>query len=571
MATRLAAGSGAPLLSVEGLTVPLPGGARHHALSRVDLLLNGGEILCVVGESGSGKSMCANAVMGLLPEPLKASAGRIVFEGRDLLALDELGLRKLRGASIGMIFQEPLSALNPVMRVGAQVAEVYRVHGHRDAAAVGQKVLLQLERVGLPDPMSLAQAYPFQLSGGQRQRVMIAMALALEPKILIADEPTTALDVTTQSQILSLIRSLQRTTGMGVLFITHDFGVVAEIADRVAVMEHGVVVETGTADQVLNAPQHAYTRRLIAAVPRRRDPAQAVASVKDQTPPAPVLEVQGLHKHYVTRGGWRTPRRVVQAVGGVDFSVARGETLGIVGESGSRKSTIGKCLLKLVAIDSGRILFEGRDIAPLSARAFRPLRREIQMVFQDPYASLNPRQTAGRIISDRPVASGATRAQAQARARELLSLVGLDDGAFDRYPNQFSGGQRQRIGIARALALDPKVLVADEAVSALDVSVQAQVLALLRELQQRLRLALVFITHDLRVAAQICDTVLVMHQGRVVERGSPRQIFEDPQHAYTQALIAAVPGQAWNPTRAVLGDAAGAVPVPGGGAGPCPA
>ncbi len=563
----------APLLSIEGLTVPLPGGARRNALSSVDLVLNSGEIHCVVGESGSGKSMCANAVMGLLPEPLKASAGRIVFEGRDLLALDEPGLRKLRGASIGMIFQEPLSALNPVMRVGAQVAEVYRVHGQRDAAAVGQKVLLQLDRVGLPDPMTLAHAYPFQLSGGQRQRVMIAMALALEPRILIADEPTTALDVTTQSQILALIRSLQRTAGMGVLFITHDFGVVAEIADRVAVMEHGVVVETGTADQVLNAPNHAYTRRLIAAVPRRRDEARAGASPNVQTPLAPVLEVQGLHKHYVTRGGWRTPRRVVRAVDGVDFCVARGETLGIVGESGSGKSTIGKCLLKLVAIDSGRILFEGRDIAPLSAHTFRPLRREIQMVFQDPYASLNPRQTAGRIVSDGPVASGATRAQAQVRARELLSLVGLDDGAFDRYPNQFSGGQRQRIGIARALALDPKVLVADEAVSALDVSVQAQVLALLRELQQRLRLALVFITHDLRVAAQICDTVLVMHRGRVVERGSPRQIFEDPQHAYTQALIAAVPGQGWNPTRAVAGDegdVGGTVPLPGGGVLPLP-
>ena len=554
-----------PLLQIEGLTVPIPGrGDRRYAVHDVSLVLQAGEILCVVGESGSGKSMCANAVMGLLPETLKPSAGRVLFQGRDLLSMTEPELRALRGSALGMIFQEPLSALNPVMRVGDQIAEVLQVHGIDEPSDVSRRVLEQLELVGLPEPSVLRHAYPFQLSGGQRQRVMIAMALALEPALLIADEPTTALDVTTQAQILALVKSIQRSQvsgaanrpahdvcrGMGVLFITHDFGVVAEIADRVAVMEHGIVVEVGTCEQVLNAPQHPYTRRLIAAVPRRRrDEAEAVAESE------PVLDVRHLKKSYIGRGGWLAPRRVVQAVDDVSFSVQRGETLGIVGESGSGKSTIGKCLLKLVDVDGGEIRFDGRDIARLTPHQFRPLRRDIQMIFQDPFASLNPRQTVGRIVSDGPVASGATRDEAEQRARELLDRVGLDASAFTRYPNQFSGGQRQRIGIARALALDPKVLVADEAVSALDVSVQAQVLTLLRELQQQLRIALVFITHDLRVAAQICDTVLVMHRGQVVERGGPREIFDQPQHAYTQRLVAAVPGQRWNPTRAAIDEA----------------
>ena len=538
----------APLLSIEGLSVPIPGdGDRPFAVESIDLVLQAGEILCVVGESGSGKSITANAVMGLLPEGMRPAAGRIVFQGRDLLALSEAELRKLRGRAIGMIFQEPLSALNPVMRIGAQIAEVLEVHGAGDAARIERRVLELLEVVGLPEPRVIRHAYPHRLSGGQRQRVMIAMALALEPALLIADEPTTALDVTTQAQILALIRSIQRSEcdvegGMAVLFITHDFGVVAEIADRVAVMEKGVLVEVGPVAQVLDAPAHPYTRRLIAAVPRRR--ADARAAVAET---APLLEVHNLRKAYHGGSGW-FGRRVVQAVDDVTFSVRRGETVGIVGESGSGKSTIGKCVLKLTAIDGGRILFEGRDIAPLTAHEFRPLRRHIQMIFQDPFASLNPRQTVGRIVADGPVASGTSRAAAETRARQLLALVGLEPSSFDRYPNEFSGGQRQRVGIARALALDPQVLVADESVSALDVSVQAQVLALLHDLQQRLQIALVFITHDLRVAARICDTILVMHRGRVVERGSPSQIFDRPEHPYTQRLIAAVPGQQWNPT-----------------------
>ena len=532
-----------PLLSVRNLTIALPaGGDRRYAVRDISYDVRAGEILCIVGESGSGKSMSANAIMGLLPDYLAPQSGQILLRGTDLLQQDEARLQSMRGKDMAMIFQEPLSALNPLMTVGEQIAEVMRVHNAYPGEARNRRVLELLEFVGLPDPATLYHVYPFRLSGGQRQRVMIAMALALEPALLIADEPTTALDVTTQAQILALIARIQKEKGMGVMFVTHDFGVVAEIAHRVAVMERGELVEQGPAEQILNAPQHPYTRRLIAAVPRRRADAGSASDTA-----APVLDVRNLSKTYVTGRGWLGHKRVVRAVDDVSFSVRRGQTLGIVGESGSGKSTIGKCLLKLIGINGGQLIFDGRDIAGLSESEFRPLRTDIQMIFQDPFASLNPRHTVGRIISDGPVASGQPRAQAEARARELLDLVGLDASAFDRYPNQFSGGQRQRIGIARALALEPKILVADESVSALDVSVQAQVLQLLHRLQQQLQIALIFITHDLRVAAQICHSVLVMHQGKVVEYGSPAQIFDQPRHPYTQKLIAAVPGQHWNP------------------------
>ncbi len=535
-----------PLLSIQNLSIALPkGGDRPYAVEDVSYDIHAGEILCIVGESGSGKSMSANAIMGLLPDYLTPQQGRILFRGQDLLKLDEPALQAMRGKDMAMIFQEPLSALNPLMTVGDQISEVMRVHNAYPGPERMKRTLELLDFVGLPDPATLYHVYPFRLSGGQRQRVMIAMALALEPALLIADEPTTALDVTTQAQILALIARIQKEKGMGVMFVTHDFGVVAEIAHRVAVMEKGVLVEQGPASEVLNRPRHPYTQRLIAAVPHRRGEERA-----DTPHDRPVLEVKDLKKTYVIGHGWLGNKREIHAVDGVSFSVHRGETLGIVGESGSGKSTIGKCLLKLVGINGGQLLFNGQDIAALSESRFRPMRNEIQMIFQDPFASLNPRHTVGRIISDGPVANGVPRAQAQARVRELLSLVGLDPSAFDRYPNQFSGGQRQRIGIARALALEPKVLVADESVSALDVSVQAQVLQLLHDLQQRLKIALVFITHDLRVAAQICNSVLVMHRGKVVEYGSPAQIFDNPQHAYTRQLIAAVPGQHWDPTKA---------------------
>ncbi|WP_423196109.1 MULTISPECIES: ABC transporter ATP-binding protein [unclassified Cupriavidus] len=531
-----------PLLSIRDLSIALPaGGDRPHAVRDISYDLHAGEILCIVGESGSGKSMSANAIMGLLPSYLRPERGQILFQGKDLLTLDEATLLGMRGKDMAMVFQEPLSALNPVMTVGEQIAEVMRVHRAYPGEARMRRVLELLAFVGLPDPATLVHAYPFRLSGGQRQRVVIAMALALEPALLIADEPTTALDVTTQAQILALIRRIQAEKGMGVMFVTHDFGVVAEIADRVAVMEKGVLVEIGAADQVLNHPQHPYTRRLIGAVPHGR--AREMARDDERT----VLEVRNLRKTYVSGGGLFSKKRVTHAVDGVSFRVRRGETLGIVGESGSGKSTIGKCLLRLTGVDGGEILFDGRDLAQLSERQFRPMRRSVQMIFQDPFASLNPRHTVGRIITDGPVASGVPLASAQARARELLELVGLEAAAFDRYPNQFSGGQRQRIGIARALALEPRLLVADESVSALDVSVQAQVLKLLADLQKRLDIALIFITHDLRVAAQICHQVIVMHRGRVVEAGPPAQIFDAPQHDYTQRLIDAIPGKSWDP------------------------
>jgi len=536
-----------PLLQVENLSIELPAGLdRKYAVENLSYTLNAGEILCVVGESGSGKSMTANAIMGLLPSYLKPSSGRILLKGRDLLAMSEAELARERGRTVSMIFQEPLSALNPLMTVGDQIAEVMLVHGEGDAASREQRVLELLDYVGLPDPASLRHSYPFRLSGGQRQRVMIAMALALEPAMLIADEPTTALDVTTQAQILDLIRRIQRAKGMGVLFITHDFGVVADIADKVVVMEKGLVVEQGTADEVLNRPKHPYTRRLIAAVPHPDENATRADADGDV-----LLEVRGLRKTYRSGGGLFTRPRIVKAVDDVSFTLRRGETLGVVGESGSGKSTLGRCILKLTDVDGGQILYRGKDIVPLSQAAFRPLRRHLQMVFQDPFASLNPRQTIGRILTDGPAANGVPLAEAEKKARELLSLVGLDPSAYDRYPHEFSGGQRQRVGIARALALDPELLVADESVSALDVSVQAQVLDLLQDLQKKLNIAIIFITHDLRVAAEVCDKIAVMYRGAIVEFGPPGEVFNAPRHAYTQQLIAAIPGRHWNPRAAV--------------------
>ncbi|MCJ2088467.1 ABC transporter ATP-binding protein [Methylobacterium sp. E-005] len=534
----------APLLRVRDLTVPLPGGERPYAVRDVSFDIARGEILCIVGESGSGKSISAGAIMGLLPHHLTPERGEILFDGVDLLRLSETEMLARRGRQIGMIFQEPMSALNPTMRIGDQIAEVMAVHGTHPGPARRKRVLDLLDLVGLPDPATLQHVYPFRLSGGQRQRVVIAMALALEPALLIADEPTTALDVTTQAQILALIKRIQARMGMGVMFITHDFGVVADIADRIAVMEKGVLVEQGRATEVLDSPRHPYTRHLIAAVPTGRAVPRGV-TVED----APLLAVRNLIKTYTTSGGPFRPKRVVPAVCDVSFEVRRGEALGIVGESGSGKSTIGKCLLKLQGIDGGEIVFDGQDIAPLSQAAFRPQRRRLQMIFQDPFASLNPRQTVGRILTDGPVAGGEARAEAMARARTLLDLVGLPASALERYPHEFSGGQRQRVGIARALALQPDLIVADESVSALDVSVQAQVLALLKDLQKRLGVALVFITHDLRVAAEVCQRIAVMHRGCLVEYGPSAEVLGASREDYTRRLIEAMPGRAWDARR----------------------
>jgi len=530
----------APAVRIRGLKIALPEGAeRRHAVDGVSFDLVAGEIVCVVGESGSGKSICAHALMGLLPERVRIESGEIAFEGRDLLALDAAGWRDLRGRRIAMVFQEPMTALNPLLRIGEQIMEMFEAHGLLSRRQRRQRALELAHEVGLPNPEQAVRAYPHQLSGGQRQRAMIAMALALQPAVLVADEPTTALDVTTQAQILKLIRDLQRRRQMAVMFITHDFGVVAEIADRVVVLRHGEVVEQGPAAEVLQHPRQAYTRALLAAVPSMTPPPRPPLQNR-----ARAVDVIGLDKTYVTSGGWFRPDRIVHAAIDVSFAILQGETLGLVGESGSGKSSIARLLMRLVESDRGTVRIGDTDLTRLKGDALRQQRRRIQMIFQDPYASLNPRRKVGEIISDGPIAHGVDPKLARARAGELLSLVGLDPGAMQRYPHEFSGGQRQRIGIARALALDPEILVADEAVSALDVSVQAQVLALLEDLKQRLGLSMLFITHDLRVAAQVCDRIAVMQHGKLLEVQPTAALFAAPQHPYTQELLAAVPGAA---------------------------
>ncbi|MEO9632290.1 MAG: ABC transporter ATP-binding protein [Sulfitobacter sp.] len=527
------------VLSVRNLTVELPKGMeRRFAVENISFDLPRGEILCVIGESGSGKSVTANTLMGLLPSLMHVSSGEIRLQDQDLLKLPESALRNLRGRVVSMIFQDPLSALNPLMTVGDQVMEVMAAHGEGTAETRQARALELLTEVGLPDPALMLHQYPFRLSGGQRQRVMIAMALALEPDILIADEPTTALDVTTQAQILDLIQQIQRKKGMSVLFITHDFGVVAEIADRVIVMEKGVMVEQGVADTVFTAPQHPYTKRLIAAVPRLRETDRTHSNETSE----PVLAVENLNMVYRSGGGLFRRAREVRAVQDATFALHRGRTLGVVGESGSGKTSLGRLLIKLLDSDSGRILYKGQDIASMKESDFRGLRPKIQMIFQDPFASLNPRSTIGHIVTVGPIAQGMRKADARAKALEILEKVGLDAGAYGRYPHEFSGGQRQRVGIARALMFDPDILVADEAVSALDVSIQAQILKLLDKIQRETQVAMFFITHDLRVASQICDELLVMQKGKVVEAGPPSQIFYAPQDAYTRELVAAIPG-----------------------------
>jgi peptide/nickel transport system ATP-binding protein len=525
------------ILTLERLSVRLPAGAdRPHALSDVSLSVAANEILCVVGESGSGKSIMANAIMRLLPNEVTIDGGCVMFEGRDLAKATTAEMRKVRGAGIAMIFQEPMTALNPLRTIGDQIGEMFSIHTGLSKAAIDAKVLALLEDVRIPDPKVAARVYPHELSGGQRQRAMIAMALALDPRVLIADEPTTALDVTTQAQILALIRDLQKRKKTAVLFITHDFGVVAEIADRVAVMQHGLVVEQGGALPVLNNPQHAYTKQLIAAVPPLTAPPPREVSSDI------ILTIDNVSKTYRSGGFLGRGTRVTPAVKAVSLKLPRGATLGIVGESGSGKSTLARCIVRLIDPDQGSIVLEGKDWAKLTREKIRRETRHIQMVFQDPFASLNPRRKAGELVARGPIVHGTPRAQAISDAKELFALVGLDPSASDRFPHEFSGGQRQRIGLARALALRPDVLVADEPVSALDVSVQAQVLKLLAELRQRLGLSIVFITHDLRVAAQICDLVAVMKDGEVVEQGLAGDVFGHPQHPYTQALLDSIPG-----------------------------
>ena len=527
-----------PVLEVRGLSIALPsGGDRSTAVSGVSFTVGRGEIVCLVGESGSGKSVIAQSVMGLLPRQLPVTQGQILLDGEDITHAPLSRLRELRATRMSMIFQEPMTALNPVMTCGDQLDEVLRQHTKLTPKERAAKVLAILREVLLPEPGRMVASYPHQLSGGQRQRIMIAMALVLEPLLLIADEPTTALDVTTQAQILKLIIELQGRHGTGVLFITHDFGVVAEVAHRVAVLRLGELVELGDKEAVLRRPQHDYTRLLMASVPTLRVLERAV----DATAPV-VLSLRKLNKTYDAKS-WFGKRRLVHAAKDVSFEIRRGQTLGIVGESGSGKSTVARCVVRLIDPSSGEVQLGGDDIALMPAATLRPLRRRVQIVFQDPYRSLNPRRTVGQALVEGPMNYGLSRAAALQRALGLLDLVRMDASAMARYPHQFSGGQRQRICIARALMMEPELLVADEAVSALDVSVQAQVLRLFEEIRARLNLAMLFITHDLRVASQVCDFLVVMSQGEVVEYGPAHRVFARPEHAYTRALFAAAPGR----------------------------
>ncbi len=531
------------VLSIENLTVALPAWSdRPLAVDDVSLAVNRNEILCVVGESGSGKSVMVKAILGLLPAPhVRVTAGSIQFANRDLLKSSEEDLRDVRGKNISMIFQEPMVALNPLMRVGKQIDEIFQIHTDINPNERRQCVIDLFADVHLPEPERIVASYPHELSGGQRQRVMIAMALALEPTLIIADEPTTALDVTTEAQILKLLKELQEKHGTAVLFITHDFGVVAEIADRVVVMRYGKLIEFGKTGDVLRVPREDYTKALVAAVPSLIPRHK----VSEQTP-KPVLELRTLQKTYGGRAEiFGAKVREVKAVREVSLDVPKGRSLALVGESGSGKSTLARCVVGLEKPDGGEILLDGENIAGLSRKQMRPYRHLVQMVFQDPFASLNPRHRVGDIIALGPRLRGVSNVDAIDKARELLGLVGLQPDAVDRYPHEFSGGQRQRIGIARALAVEPKLILADEPVSALDVSVQKQVLELLDDLRQSLHLSLLFITHDLRVAAHVCDDVAVMRQGEIVERGSTADIFANPTHEYTQQLLDSVPGKQW--------------------------
>ncbi len=552
----------ANLLEVRDLRVSF---GAQHAVRGIDLDIAEGETLALVGESGCGKSATALSLMRLVPEPGRVT-GSVRFDGRDLLALAPREMRAMRGRQISMIFQEPMTSLNPVLSIGAQIVETLRQHEALSKEAAHKRAIELLDLVHIPEPQRRVSDYPHELSGGQRQRVMIAMAVACRPRLLIADEPTTALDVTIQARILELLAELRRELSMSLLLITHDLGVVANHADRVAVMLAGEKVEEASVEQLFTAPSHAYTRGLLGAslnlsgelhyrewkLPEiRHTVTEDGKPVFDVTPLAPhrivptaqaddvpLLSVRDLSVHYAHRHG----KDLLRAVDGVSFDIARGETVGLVGESGCGKSTLSKAIMRLVPSAAGAIQLRGTDLAPLSERALRPLRRQVQMVFQDPYASLNPRRSVGEILEAvlevNGIGDGKTR---HARAAAILDRVGLPTAALGRYPHEFSGGQRQRIGIARALILEPALLICDEPVSALDVSIQAQILNLLVELKRDLGLAYLFISHDLSVVRYIADRVHVMQGGRIVESGHHREIWRAPRHAYTRTLLEAIP------------------------------
>jgi len=556
--------SGAPVLSVRGLTTSFRIGTEWRSVVRnMNLDIAAGETVAIVGESGSGKSVTSLSIMRLLPQITSRIEGSVKLEGRELLTLDAEQMRQVRGNQISMIFQEPMTSLNPIFPIGKQIAEAITCHRDISNAEAKTEVLRLLDRVRIPNAKNRFDEYPHQFSGGMRQRVMIAMALASRPKLLIADEPTTALDVTIQGQILDLIKTLQDEEGMAVLFITHDMGVVAEVSDRTIVMFRGEAVETGTTDDIFNRGQHPYTRALLSAVPKlgsmggrerpMRFPVIDIKTGDTLVPEAeagipeagsrPLLEVRNLTTRFDIRSGlFGRKSGAVHAVENVSFDLRPGETLSLVGESGCGKSTTGRSITRLVEPTSGHIAVDGYDVGRLDQAALRTMRRSIQMVFQDPFASLDPRMSVGHAVMEPYVEHKlGSKAQARDKAADLLERVGLSAEMMPRYPHEFSGGQRQRIAIARSLMLDPKIIVADEAVSALDVSIKAQVCNLLLDLQQSFNLAYLFISHDMAVVERVSHRVAVMYLGEIVEIGPRQAVFDNPQHPYTKKLMAAVP------------------------------
>ncbi len=553
------------LLAVRDLRVSfrLDRNLSFEAVKGVSFDVPANTTVALVGESGSGKSVTSLSILGLLP-PENSSilpGSKILFGGHNLADLSAAQMRKLRGAEISMIFQEPMSSLNPVLTVGYQLGEVLQLHLNLSPKQARTRAIELLREVGIPEPDRKIDAFPFQMSGGQQQRVMIAMAIACEPKLLIADEPTTALDVTIQRQILELIRELQQRHRMSVLFITHDLAVVGEIADRVVVMKDGVIREQGLAKDIFERPQDAYTKALLLCRPQLdRRPARLPViddfmSNGGKAPPAAgerprgltgkenfVLEVKGLSKQFESREGL-FGKKIFHAVKDVSFRLAKGKTLGLVGESGSGKTTVGLTLMRLHEASSGEVLFDGKDLLALSASEMMAYKRRIQIIFQNPYASLNPRFTVGAILMEPMIIHkiGADEEERQKMAMDLLKRVGLPEGSFYKYPHEFSGGQRQRIAIARCLTMKPDVLICDESVSALDVSVQAQVLNLLQDLQDEFKMSYIFISHDLAVVKYISDQVMVMNQGEIVEIANSDDIYRSPKHPYTQKLLASIP------------------------------
>ncbi|MCB9967162.1 MAG: ABC transporter ATP-binding protein [Geminicoccaceae bacterium] len=559
-----AAEPGPAVLEVKGLVTEFP--TRHgpfRAVDDVSFELRAGQTLCVVGESGSGKSVTARSILQIVDTPGRITAGEVLLhrhrtsrgsgeeETIDLARLEPRGqaIRAIRGRDIAMIFQEPMSSLSPVHTIGNQIGEVIRLHESVSKKEARARSIELLRQVEIPTPESAVDRYTFEFSGGMRQRAMIAMSLACNPSVLIADEPTTALDVTTQAEILDLIKRLQVDHGMAVMLITHDMGVVAETADAIVVMRHGKLVERGSVEEIFYAPQHDYTKMLLQAVLDLDRPSERrLARRAVQAIGGPVVEIKGLVKEFDLRHGFmRRKGHVLKALDDIDLTLNEGENLGVVGESGSGKTTLGRCLLRVHDPSRGEMLYRAvgggvADVATARGNGLERIRRDIRMIFQDPFASLNPRMNVAQIIGEPLLVNGVAKGAAlRARVAELLDVVGLPASAMERYPHAFSGGQRQRIGIARAIALEPRVIVADEATSALDVSLRTQVLDLLLELQERLGLSFIFISHDISVIRYFCDRVAVMYRGKVVEVGETEEVCTNPQHGYTKALLSAVP------------------------------